>query len=229
MARYRSKRYRSSKERVTDATPREVLEAVAILKSFKNAKFDETVAIAIQLGVDPKKSDQLVRGTFSLPNGIGKEKRVIAFAEGETADKARAAGAVEVGGEDLAKKIQEGWLDFDVAVAHSSTMRYVGKLGRVLGPQGKMPSPKSGTVTDDVAAAVREFRAGKIEYRVDAGASLHAVVGKKSFAPEKLQQNIEAFLEHVKSIRPPSAKGTFVQKVTLAATMSPGVRINVGK
>ncbi len=223
---YRSKRYRRSAEKkLVDPVP--IADAVQILKKFDGAKFDETVEISLKLGIDPKQSNQAVRGSFSLPNGIGKTMKVIAFADGDAAKAAKEAGAIEVGGEDLAKKILDGWLDFDVAVAHPAMMRHVGKLGRVLGPHGKMPSPKSGTVTDDVGRVVREFAAGKIEFRNDDTGNLHAVMGKKSFAPEKLASNINAFLDHVRSLKPPSSKGVFIQKAVLSSTMSPGIPLSV--
>jgi large subunit ribosomal protein L1 len=222
-----SKRYRKNLERVDRTKLHSVDEGVAALQALSPPKFDETVEIALKLSVDPKKTDQLVRGSVSLPRGLGKEKRVIVFAEGNQAEAARKAGAIEVGGEDLAKKITDGWLDFDVAVATPGTMKFVGKLGKVLGPQGKMPSPKAGTVTDDVAKAVGEFRAGKIEYRTDAGANVHAPVGKRSFAKEALCENITAFLDHIRAARPASAKGAFIQKAVISTTMSPGVMIAV--
>lgn len=205
----------------------QVADAVGILKKFDGCKFDETVDVAIKLGIDPKKPEQLIRGSFALPHGLGKEKKVIAFAEGPAAQECRDAGASEVGAEDLAKKILDGWTDFDVAVAHPSTMKYVGKLGRVLGPQGKMPSPKSGTVTEAVAQAVKEFKGGKIEYRTDPAGNVQAPVGKKSFAPDKLAQNVSAFVEHIMHSRPTSAKGAFVQRVTVSTTMSPGIDLVV--
>jgi large subunit ribosomal protein L1 len=163
----------------------------------------------------------------SLPRGIGKRKRVIVFAEGEKADEATAAGAVEVGSAELAKKIQDGWLDFDVAIATPDMMRHVGKLGRILGPQGKMPSPKSGTVTPDVGTAVSEFAAGKVEFRTDSGANVHVPVGKRSFASEDLGENVEAFLEHIRSLRPAAAKGTYLVGATLTTTMGPGIKLEV--
>jgi large subunit ribosomal protein L1 len=223
---YRSKRYRHSAEKKRQ-DPIPVPEAVSVLKKFENAKFDESVELSLKLGIDPKQSNQAVRGSFSLPHGIGKTMKVIAFAEGEAANAAKASGAIAVGGEDLAKKILEGWLDFDVAVAHPGMMRHVGKLGRVLGPHGKMPSPKSGTVTDDVGRVVKEFAAGKIEFRNDDTGNLHVVVGKKSFPPEKLSDNINAFLDYVRSLKPPSSKGVFLQKAVLSSTMSPGVPVTV--
>ncbi len=209
------------------ANPVSVPEAVGILKKFESAKFDETVELAVKLGIDPKNTSQTVRGAFSLPHGIGKKVRVIAFAEGDAAKAAKEAGAIAVGGEDLAKRIQDGWLDFDVAVAHPGAMRYVGRLGRILGPQGKMPSPKSGTVTENVGQAVREFVAGKVEFRSDEGGNVHVVVGKKSFPPEQLVDNVQAFLDHLKTLRHPSVKGAFIVKATLSSTMSPGVPLLV--
>ncbi len=224
----RSKRYRRAFEQLERGKLYELNEAVALLKGFDAPKFDETVEIAMKLGVDPRKGDQVVRGSVSLPNGIGKEVTVAVFAEGEKADAAREAGADHVGGEDLANRVaKENFLDFDVAIAAPDMMKYVGKLGRVLGPQGKMPSPKAGTVTEDVATAVREFKAGKIEFRVDAGANVHAPMGRKSFTAEDLEENIHAFIEHIKTLRPPSAKGVFMQRVTIAASMSPGVPLAI--
>jgi large subunit ribosomal protein L1 len=222
----RSKKYRRNRERLPQQGLT-VVQAVDELKKFENAKFDETVELAVRLGIDPKASNQVVRGAFSLPYGIGKSMRVIAFAEGEQAKAAKDAGADAVGGEDLAKRILDGWLDFDIAVAHPSMMRHVGKLGRVLGPHGKMPSPKSGTVCDDVGLAVREFKAGKVEFRNDDHGNVHAVVGKKSFEKEKLVANIEAFLDHLRALKPPSSKGIYLRTATVSATMSPGVRLAV--
>ena len=222
----RSKRYIESSRVVEKTKEYEVKEAVSIVKAFKKAKFDEAVDIVMKLGVDPKHSDQLVRGSFSLPKGIGKEVRVVVFASGEEKiEVAREAGAVEAGGDDLLKKVEDGWLDFDVAISTPDMMGKVGKLGRVLGPQGKMPSPKSGTVTNDVLNAVREFREGKVEYRTDAGGSVHVPVGKVSFPDEDLVENINSFINHIVSNRPPAAKGTFVQKISISSSMGPGVRI----
>jgi large subunit ribosomal protein L1 len=221
------KRYRKELELVADGKPVGLDEAVEAIKKFAHTKFDQTVELVIQLGIDPKQADQTVRGSLSLPKGIGKSKRVIAFCDEAAADKARQAGAIEAGGDELIKKIQDGWADFDVAVAHPQMMSKVGRLGRILGPQGKMPSPKTGTVTADVETAVREYAAGKLDYRNDDGGNLHAVVGKVSFSPEDLKQNVEAFLEHIRRSRPAAAKGTFVKKVFLSATMSPSVPVAV--
>lgn len=222
-----SKKFRRNREKIP-TEPVSVDEAVKILQSLEGAKFDETVEVSLKLGIDPKNTAQMVRGAYSLPHGIGKKVRVIAFAEGEAATAAKAAGAVEVGAEDLAKKILDGWLDFDVAVAHPAMMRHVGKLGRVLGPHGKMPSPKSGTVTDNVAKAVEEFNAGKVEFRNDSGGNIHALIGKKSFDAEKLAANCDAFIAHIGSLRPAASKGTFLVRGCLASTMSPGIPLQLG-
>ena len=223
---FRSKRYTESKKKLLKSKEYELKEAVSVLKTFNKTKFDETVEVVMKLGVDPKRSDQLVRGSFSLPKGIGKELRVVVFASGEKAELAKKAGAMEVGDDDLIKKIEGGWLDFDVAISTPDMMRKVSKLGRVLGPQGKMPSPKSGTVTDDISNVVKEFKEGKIEYRTDAGGNVHTAVGKMSFPDEDLVENIKSFIKHIISNRPPSAKGTFVQGTSISSSMSPGVRIS---
>ncbi|MEE8190220.1 MAG: 50S ribosomal protein L1 [Candidatus Scalindua sediminis] len=222
---FRSKRYTESKEKLLKSKEYELKEAISVLKTFDKTKFDETVEIVMKLGIDPKRSDQLVRGSFSLPKGIGKELRVIVFASGEKVKLAKKAGAIEVDGDDLIKKIEDGWLDFDVAISTPDMMRKVSKLGRILGPQGKMPSPKSGTVTDDVSNVVKEFREGKIEYRTDSGGNIHTAVGKMSFPDEDLTENIKSFIKHIINNRPPSAKGTFVQKISISSSMSPGIRI----
>jgi large subunit ribosomal protein L1 len=179
------------------------------------------------LGIDTKLAEQLVRGSISLPHGIGKQKRVIAFCDDTDAEAAKKAGAVEAGADDLIKKVTDGWLDFDVAIASPKVMGKVGKLGKVLGPQGKMPSPKNGTVTNDVATAVSEFTAGKIEFRNDTGGNVHVVVGKQSFEAKKLVDNIEAVVSYIKKIKPASSKGTYIKKMCISATMSPGVLVNV--
>ncbi len=222
---FRSKRYVESNKTVEKSKEYELKEAVSVLKTFNKAKFDETVDIVMKLGVDPKHSDQIVRGSFSLPKGIGKEVRVAVFASGDKIELAQKAGAVEAGGDDLLKKVESGWLDFDVAISTPDMMGKVGKLGRVLGPQGKMPSPKSGTVTNDVETAVKEFKEGKIEYRTDAGGNVHVPVGKTSFPEEDLVENIRSFIKHIVSNKPPAAKGTFVQKISISSSMSPGVRV----
>lgn len=221
----RSKRYKKEAETVTkDAVS--LSEAVEKVRSFKSAKFDQTVECVMQLGIDPKQADQLIRGSISLPHGVGKQKRVIAFCEDSDADAAIAAGAIEAGGDNLVKKVEGGWMDFDVAIASPKVMGKVGKLGRVLGPQGKMPSPKNGTVTNDVTTAVAEFAAGKVEFRNDAGGNVHAVVGKQSFDTQKLLENVEAFISHIKKIKPSTSKGTYIKKVCISATMSPSVTVS---
>ena len=220
----KSKRYETmAKVRTKDALP--LSEAIAMLKGFGTAKFDQTVEIHMRLGIDPKQADQLVRGSIVLPHGIGKSQRVVVFAKGDLADAARAAGADEVGQEELAKRIQEGWLDFDACIAAPDMMGVVGRLGKVLGPRGLMPSPRSGTVTQDVAKVVREYKAGKVEFRNDSGGNVHAVVGKMSFDATKLQENVQAFLDRILAMKPNSVKGTFVRTIALCATMSPSVRV----
>jgi large subunit ribosomal protein L1 len=193
----------------------------------KRKGFDQSVELVMNLGIDPKQADQMIRGSVSLPKGIGKTKSVIAFCPEEMADQARAAGAVEAGADDLVKKINDGWMDFDVAIAHPSLMGKVGKLGRVLGPQGKMPSPKSGTVTPNIEQAIRDYAAGKLEYRNDAGGNVHAVVGKASFSAEDLKENIEAFIGHIRKAKPPAARGQYIKKVCVSATMTPAVTVAV--
>lgn len=220
----KSKRYRKEAEQAPKA-PVNLGQAVEKIKSFKSVKFDQTVECVLVLGIDPKQSDQLVRGSLSLPHGVGKQKKVIAFCDDSQVEAAKKAGAIEAGSDELVKKVTDGWMDFDVAIASPKVMGKVGKLGRVLGPQGKMPSPKNGTVTDDVATAVAEFTAGKIEFRNDAGGNVHAVVGKQSFDKQKLVDNVEAFVAHIKRIKPSAAKGTYIKKAYLAATMSPGVEV----
>jgi len=201
--------------------------AVDRIKSFTGVKFDQTVECVLQLGIDPKQADQLVRGSLSLPHGVGKQKKVIAFCADDEVEAATQAGAIEAGSDELVKKITDGWADFDVAIASPKVMGKVGRLGRILGPQGKMPSPKNGTVTSDVPTAVAEFTAGKIEYRNDAGGNVHAVVGKQIFEKQKLVENIEAFVSHIKKVKPTAAKGTYIKKACLSATMSPVVEVSL--
>jgi large subunit ribosomal protein L1 len=202
-------------------------EGLALLKSLPGPKFDESVEVAVRLGIDPKKTEQLVRGSVSLPRGTGKTVRIAVFAEGDKAEDARAAGADIVGGKDLADRIEQGFTDFDMTIAAPDMMKYVGKLGRVLGPQGKMPSPKAGTVTPNVGDAVREFKAGKIEFRTDAGANVHAAIGRKTFSTEDLVVNLTTFVEHLRALRPPQAKGTFIRKVSVTTTMGPGIQVEL--
>jgi large subunit ribosomal protein L1 len=223
----RSKRYRALAEKIDRNKYYAVKEAISLLKEFEGTKFDETVEIVFKLGIDPRQSDQQLRGSYSLPKGIGKSMRVLVFAEGEKAEAAKAAGAIEVGGQDLVKKVEDGFLDFDVAIAVPEMMRFVGRLGRTLGPKGMMPSPKSGTVTNDVAQAVAEFAAGKIEYRNDSSGNLHLPVGKCSFSAEDLEANVNAFYDHVRSLRPASVKGRYIEKVVLSPSMGPGLKLDL--
>lgn len=220
-----SKRYRSLAQKIKSADPRNVADAVRQLKEFGNTKFDQSVEVAMRLGIDPKQADQIVRGSYVLPHGIGKTLRVLVFAQGEQAEAAKAAGADHVGGKELAEKIQGGWLDFDAAIATPNMMGVVGPLGRVLGPRGLMPSPRAGTVTDDVARVVKEYKAGKVEFRADAGGILHAVVGKLSFDESKLLENIEAFIAHIRSIKPTAVRGTYIRSISICATMSPSIPV----
>jgi len=222
--RFRGKRYKEELQQA-GKEPVSLAEAVEKVKSFKSVKFDQSIECVLHLGIDPKQADQLVRGSISLPHGIGKQKKVVAFCEESDVKAAEKAGAVEAGCDELIKKISDGWTDFDVAVASPRVMAKVGKLGRILGPQGKMPSPKNGTVTENVAAAVAEFSAGKVEFRNDAGGNVHVVVGKQSFEAEKLVDNIEAFLSHIKKIKPAAAKGTYIKKMCVSATMSPSITV----
>lgn len=191
----------------------------------KRKKFDQTVEIVMHLGIDPRQADQMLRGAISLPKGLGKSRRVIAFCEGPLADQAKEAGAVEAGAEELIKKVADGWMDFDVAVAHPSMMGKVGKLGRILGPQGKMPSPKAGTVSPEVVSVVKEFVAGRLEFRNDDGGNIHLPVGKVSFSVEDLKANITAVLDHFTKIKPVAAKGHYFKRVCLSATRTPSVTI----
>lgn len=202
-------------------------KAVEKLKQFGNTKFDQAIEIHMRLGVDPKQADQIVRGSVVLPHGIGKAQRVLVFAKGDLAAAATAAGADFVGQEDLATKVKDGWTDFDVCIAAPDMMGLVGPLGRVLGPRGLMPSPRAGTVTPDVAKVVKEYKAGKVEFRNDNSGIVHAIVGKASFEAPKLKENIEAFVQYVLGLKPHSVKGVYVKSVALCATMSPSVRIAV--
>lgn len=201
-------------------------EGVSLLSSLNNAKFDESVDIAIRLGVDPKQADQNVRGAVGLPNGLGKKVRVAVFARGEKASEATAAGADIVGGDDLVEKVQGGFADFDNTVATPDMMGQVGKLGKILGPKGLMPNPKLGTVTMDVTRAVKELKAGKVEYRLDKAGIVHAIVGKKSFPVPKLKENIQALMDALVKVKPSSAKGTYLRSVTISSTMGPGIKLD---
>jgi len=204
-----------------------VAEAAAIIKTFNTTKFDQTVEIVMRLGIDPKQADQLVRGSIVLPHGIGKSLRVVVFAKGDKIDEARAAGADEVGGPELAEKIKGGWTDFDVCIAAPDMMGVVGPLGKVLGPRGLMPSPRAGTVSPEVGKVVKEYKAGKVEFRTDAGGNVHAVAGKLSFDAPKLTENISAFISHLMSIKPAAVRGQYVKGIAISATMSPSVLIQV--
>jgi large subunit ribosomal protein L1 len=223
-----SKRHKDNLALVDRTREYGVEEAVELLKGARNAKFDESVEVSVRLGVDAKKSDQSVRGAIVLPHGTGKAARVIVFAEGPAADEAKEAGADEIGGEALAKKVQEGWLGFDVAIAHPACMKFVGRLGKLLGPRGLMPSPKAGTVTDKVGAAVKDYKAGKVEFRNDDAGNVRVAVGKLSFDAKSLAENVGAFLDHLAGLRPGGAKGTFMRRVTVSSTMGPGLRVQHG-
>jgi large subunit ribosomal protein L1 len=223
-----SKRYEKASAQVDRAKTYDVNEAIDLLKELPAPKFDESLEVVVRLGIDPRKTDQLVRGAVSLPNGLGKSIRVVVFAEGDKADAAREAGADEVGSADLADKIAGGWMDFDVVITSPDMMKHVGRLGKVLGPQGKMPSPKSGTVTPDVATAVTEFKAGKVEFRTDSGGNVHAAVGKRSFSTDALVENLSVFLNHLTGMRPAAVKGNFFHKISLSTTMGPGIWVNYG-
>lgn len=202
------------------------LEAIKILQSFPAAKFDETVELSIRLGVDPRKPDQMVRGSLSLPKGTGKTMRVAVFAKGEKAKQAEEAGADAVGDDDLAEKIEGGWMEFDAVVAAPDMMPTVGKLGRVLGPRGLMPNPKSGTVTDDVAKVVSDIKGGMVEYRTDKHGNLHMIIGKRSFSQQDLAENYVAVLDEIIRAKPASSKGRYLRSISISSTMSPGIRID---
>ena len=222
----RSKRYRASAEKQSEQ-PLSVRDAVVKLRTFSDTKFDQTVDCVIRLGIDPKQADQMIRGSISLPKGIGKSRKVIVFCPDEQVEDAKAAGAVEAGADDLIKKVQDGWMDFDVAIAVPQIMSKVSRLGRVLGPQGKMPSPKTGTVTADFAKAVGEYAAGKVEFRNDSGGNVHTVVGKLSFSDDDLVTNIDFLLGHILRLKPVSAKGNYLLSVFLSGSMSPSVPVAV--
>jgi len=237
----RSVRYQKQAQLLDKSGPMPCAEAVAKVREmaavnsdrkYKGGKkrkgMDQTIELVMNLGIDPKQADQMLRGSVSLPKGIGRSNRVIAFCDGPEIEKAKAAGAIEAGADELVDKIAGGWTEFDVAVAHPSLMGKVGKLGRVLGPQGKMPSPKAGTVTPDVGKAVTEYVAGKIEYRNDAGGNIHMPVGKASFAVEDLKENIEAAIALMVRVKPQTSKGTYMKRISISGTQTPGVDIAVG-
>ncbi len=204
-------------------------EALALAKSTASAKFDETIDVAFRLGVDPRKADQMVRGTVALPSGTGKDVRVAVFAAGEAAEEARAAGADIVGADDLAATIESGKMDFDLAIATPDMMPLVGRLGRVLGPRGLMPNPKTGTVTTDVGRAVSEFKGGKVEYRTDRYGNVHVQLGKASFEEPQLEANLRAVIDEIQRAKPASAKGRYIKKITVSATMGPGIRVDINR
>src|SRR5262245_13285146 len=230
-----SKRYKFLAEQVLNLGPLDVPSAVARLKALepslpktiKRCKFDQTVEVAVRLGIDAKQADQMVRGSIVLPHGIGKSKRVLVFCQGDNVAVAQGAGADFVGGKDLADKIKGGWTDFDVAIAMPDMMGVVGPLGRVLGPRGLMPSPRAGTVTQDVAGAVKEYKAGKVEFRVDAGGNVHCVIGRLSFEEAKLLENAEAMMKYIRSLKPATSKGHYVRNICLNATMTPGINVAI--
>ncbi len=223
------KRYSDALKRYDNEAHHPPVEALALCKSLASAKFDETIDFIARLGVDPRKADQIVRGTVGLPSGTGKDVRVAVFAQGDLAIAAREAGADHVGGEDLAELVDGGMLDFDVAIASPDMMPTVGKLGRVLGPRGLMPNPKTGTVTNDVAKAVEEFKGGKVEYRTDRYGNVHIRLGKASFEQAKLEDNFRAVLDEIQRAKPASAKGRYIKKIALSTTMGPGVRVDVSR
>jgi large subunit ribosomal protein L1 len=220
------KKYRAATEKIEEGRKYDLEGGVAKVKEIAFAKFDETVELTVWLGVDPRKADQLVRGTIVLPHGLGKSKTVLVIAQGDKLREAEEAGADFVGGEDLVNRIKGGWTDFDAVIATPDMMRLVGQLGKVLGPRGLMPNPKTGTVTPDVVTAIKETKAGKVEYRVDKTGVIHVGVGKVSFENDKLRENAKALLDAVVKAKPATAKGKYVKKVNLASTMSPGVLLD---
>jgi large subunit ribosomal protein L1 len=220
----------SFRERIAKESPANLKKAIGLLKQLKRAKFDETVEIHISLGIDATQSDQMIRGSIALPHGVGKSVRVLIFCQGDNVAKAKEAGADFAGSDDLVKQIQGGWLEFDVALATQDMMGVVSRLGKVLGPRGLMPTPKAGTVVSaggDIAAAVREFKAGKVEYRTDKGGNVHAGVGKMSFDDDKLAANITVFVEQVRHVKPAGVKGNYINSITLAGTMTPGIAVSM--
>ena len=224
----KSKQYRDNAQKFNRDRLHSDDEAIAVLKSLGTKKFDETVDVVIRLGVDPRKADQMIRGTVSLPSGTGKDVRVAVFAQGEAATAAREAGAEFVGADDLAKEIEGGMTDFDIAIATPDMMPTVGKLGRVLGPRGLMPNPKTGTVTPDVVKAIGEFKGGMVEYRTDRFANVHVPIGKASFDDAALLTNLRALVSELEKVKPASSKGKYVKKIVVSTTMGPGVRIEPG-
>jgi len=222
----RSKRYIQTESKIEKSKEYLLEEAISLMKEMTATKFDESVEVAVRLGVDPRHADQMVRGTVSLPNGTGKTVRVLVLTKGTKEKEAQEAGADHVGLDDFLEKLQQGWLDCDVIIATPDVMSSVGKLGKILGPKGMMPNPKSGTVTFEVGQAVKEVKAGKIDFRVDRNGNLHAAVGKISFEMSKVKENVKAFLETVLRLKPATAKGQYIRSVTLSTTMGPGVKLN---
>lgn len=223
----RSKRYKEDFKKVPTG-PQRLEQAVEIVKGFKATKFDQSVELIVSLGIDPKQADQMIRGSISLPHGIGQSKRVVAFCPDHMVEQAKEAGAIRAGGQEMVAAIEkENFTDFDVAIATPDMMRFVGRLGKVLGPKGLMPSPKAGTVTNDLGTAIREYAAGKVEFRNDAGGNIHAVVGKQSFEKSKLVDNINAMVNHLRRVKPQTSKGLYMKKAVIKATMTPAVELDV--
>jgi large subunit ribosomal protein L1 len=225
----RGKRYREAYEKIDRTQAYPPAEAIGLIKETSGAKFDETVELHIRLGVNVRHAEEQLRGTLALPKGLGKDVTIAVFAEGDAARQAEEAGASFVGSDDLAERVEGGWTDFDVAIAHPSQMPKVGKLGRVLGPQGKMPNPKVGTVTDDIAKAVEEAKAGKVEYRTDRQAIVHLAIGKTSFPEADLLENYAAVIEEIIRAKPAAAKGRYILSITATTTMGPGIRVDSGR
>jgi large subunit ribosomal protein L1 len=225
----KGKKYSDATKRFDNDALHGVTESLELVKSLASANFDETVELVVRLGVDPRKADQMVRGTVALPAGTGKDVRIAVFAQGEAATAAREAGADFVGADDLAAEVEGGMLDFDLAIATPDQMPTVGRLGRVLGPRGLMPNPKTGTVTTDVAKAVGEFKGGKVEYRTDRYGNVHVPLGKASFAPEQLEENFRAVLDELQRAKPASAKGRYLKKIVVSSTMGPGVKVDANR
>lgn len=223
----RGKNYQEAVKLVDNSKSYDIQEAISLLKEVSKAKFDETVEVAFRLGVDPKKADENIRGAVVLPHGTGKTQRVLVFAKGDKAKEAEDAGADYIGDADIIAKINDGWFDFDVVVATPDMMAEVGKLGRVLGPKGLMPNPKTGTVTFEVEKAVSEIKAGKVEYRVDKSSNLHVPIGKVSFENDKLAENFQTIVETIVKVKPQSSKGTYVRNVSVTSTMGPGIKVDV--
>ena len=221
-----TKRQKANNELLPE-NPQSVEDAVKVVKSFKAPKFDQTINVVVHLGIDPKQADQALRGSISMPKGIGRSARVVAFCNEGVAAEAKEAGAIEAGSDDLVKKIEGGWTEFDVAIASPDQMRVVGKLGKALGPKGLMPSPKAGTVTPDVVNAVKEFSAGKQEFRNDEGGNIHCIIGKMSFSEADLTENLQFFMDTIDKLRPASTKGTYLKKAVVSGTMTPGVQIEI--